>query len=57
MSARIHRLVAMWKENIRGIESGKLRVIYAKIKVEIDTLGTPKTTKQIREKLRHFKDS
>ena len=56
MSARTHRLVAMWKENIQGIESGKLRVIYAKIKVEIDTLGTPKTTKQIREKLRHLKD-
>ena len=34
---------------IRGIEFGNSRVIYAKIKAEIDTLGNPKTTKQIRE--------
>ena len=57
MSAQAHQLVAMWKENIQGIESGKSRVIYAKIKAEIDTLGTPKTTKQVREKLRNLKDS
>ena len=57
MSAQTHQLVAMWKENIQGIESGKSRVIYAKIKAEIDTLGTPKTTKQVREKLRNLKDS
>ena len=29
----------MWKENIQGIESGKSRVIYAKIKTQIDTSG------------------
>ena len=55
-SAQTHLLVAKWKENIQGIESGKSRVIYAKIIAEIDTLGTPKTTKQIREKLRNLKD-
>ena len=57
VSAQTHQLVAMWKENIQGIESGKSRVIYAKIKAEIDTLGTPKAAKQIREKLRNLKDS
>ena len=31
VSAQTHRLVAKWKENIQGIESGKSRVIYAKI--------------------------
>ena len=55
VSAQTHQLVAMWKENIQGIESGKSRVIYAKIKAEIDTLGTPKTTKQIRKKLRNLR--
>ena len=35
-------VVAMGKENIQGIESGKSRVIYVKIKAEIDTLGTLK---------------
>ena len=49
VSVQAHRLVAIWKEIIQGIESGKSRVIYAKIKAEIDTLGTPKTTKQIRQ--------
>ena len=57
VAAQTHQLWAMWKENIQGIESGKQRVIYTKIKTEIDTLGTPKTTKQIREKLRNLKDS
>ena len=47
----------MWKENIQGIESGKSRVIYAKIKAETDTLEILKNTKQIREKLRNLKDS
>ena len=47
----------MWKENIQGLESGKSRVIYAKIKAEIDTLRTPKTNKQIRQKLRNLKGS
>ena len=47
----------MWKENIQGIESGKSRVIYAKIKAETDTLETLKNTKQIREKLRNLKGS
>ena len=46
----------MWKGNIQGIESGKSRVIYAKIKAEADTLGTPKTIKQIGEKFRNLKD-
>ena len=41
-SAQTHLLVAKWKENIQGIESGKSRVIYAKIIAEIDTLGTQK---------------
>ena len=50
VNAQTHRFVAMWKENIQGIESAKSRVIYGKIKAGIDTLGTPKTTKQIREK-------
>ena len=45
----------MWKENIQGIESGRLRVNYAKVITKTDTLGTPKTTKQIREKLRNLK--
>ena len=31
VSAQTHRLVAMWKENIQRIESGKSTVIYAKI--------------------------
>ena len=57
VNAQTHRFVALWKENIQGIESAKSRVIYAKIKVEINTLGTLKTTKQIREKLRNLKDS
>ena len=34
VSARTHRSVSMWKENIQGIESGKSRIIYAKIKAE-----------------------
>ena len=49
----VWRLVALLKENIQVIKSGKPRVIYSKIKVEIDTLGTPKATKQIREKVRN----
>ena len=57
MSAQTHRLVAMGKENIQGIQSGKSRVIYAIIKAKIDTLGASKTAKQIREKLRNLKDS
>ena len=39
------------------IESDKSRIIYTKIKAEIDTLGIPKTAKQIMEKLRNSKDS
>ena len=54
---RDHWLVAMWKENIQGIESGKSRSIYPKTKAEIDTLETLKNIKQIREKLRNLKDS
>ena len=43
--------------SIKGIESGKSRIIYAKIKAEIDALGSPKTTRQIQETLRNLKDS
>ena len=57
VSAQTHQPVAMRKENIQGIESNKSRVIHAKIKAEIDTLGNPKTIKQIRGKLRNLKDS
>ena len=57
ISAQTHWLVAMVKEKIQGIESGKPRVIYAKIIAKADTLGNPKTTKQIREKLRNLKYS
>ena len=57
VSAQTHRLGVMRKGNIQGIESGKSREIYAKIKAETDTLGTRKTIKQIREKLRNLKDS
>ena len=56
-SAQTHKLVTMWKENIRAIESGKSRVIYAQIKVEVDKLGAAKTNKQITEKLRNMKDA
>ena len=43
--------------SIKGTESGKSRIIYAKIKAEIDALGSPKTTRQIQETLRNLKDS
>ena len=45
----------MWKKDVQGIESGKSRKIYTKIKAEIDTLETMKSTKRIREKLRNLK--
>ena len=56
MDAQTHQFVAMGTEIIQGIESAKSTVISAKIKTEIDTLGTQKTTKQIRKKLRNLKD-
>ena len=30
-------------------KNSKSKVIYGKIKAEVDTLGTPKTAKQVRE--------
>lgn len=55
--AQTHRLVALWKENFHELESGKSRQVYIKMKTEIDGLGTAKTSKQIREKLRNLKDN
>lgn len=43
--------------SIKGIKSGKSKKIYAKIKAEFDALVSPKTARQIQEKLRNLNDS
>lgn len=47
MKAQTHWLFALWKENIKGIKSCKSRIIYVKIKAEIDATGPPKAIKEI----------
>ena len=37
------------EKNIFKGKNSKSKVIYGKIKAEVDTLGTPKTAKQVRE--------
>ena len=39
------------------LETTKQHSLWAKIKVEIDKLGNPKSLKQIRDKLRNLKDA
>ena len=50
-------LVAMWKENLNDIESGKANMVWIKIKAEVDKYGTTKTVKQCKTKIRNLKDT
>ena len=49
--------VHWWKENYNELETAKLYNLWAKIKVEIDKRGNPKSLKSIKDKLRNLKDA
>ena len=49
--------VYWWKENYNELETAKLHNLWAKIKVEIDKRGNPRSLKPIKDKLRNLKDA
>ena len=57
MTAQKKVLVYWWKEYCNELETAKQHSLWAKIKVEIDKLGNPKSLKQIKGKLQNLKDA
>ena len=57
MTAQTKALVYWWKEYYNELETAKQHSLWAKIKVEIDKLGNPKSLKQIKDKLRNLKNA
>ena len=57
MTAQTKVLVYWWKEYYNELETAKQHSLWAKIKVEIDKLGNPKSLKQIKDKLWNLKDA
>ena len=57
MTAQAKARVYWWKEYYNELETAKQYSLWAKIKVEIDKLGNPKSLKQIKDKLWDLKDA
>ena len=57
MTAQTKARVYWWKEYCNELETAKQYSVWAKIKVEIDKLGNPKSLKQIKDKLWDLKDA
>ena len=57
MTVQTKALVYWWKEYYNELETAKQHSLWAKIKVEIDKLGNPKSLKEIKDKLRNLKDA
>ena len=57
MTVQTKALVYWWKEYYNELETAKHHSLWAKIKVEIDKLGNPKSLKEIKDKLRNLKDA